>query len=165
MESDNVPAPNTPLPQTPVPRTSSIGRKALSARNKVFLDKLADGTPIVDAYRLAGYTGSPHTAYELKRQLRQELRDVLEARGYSLEGVAAEILNLSRLPVDMTKYPTGIPLSQKIAILRLFAQTLQHESAPKQQAQQNVTAFIINRAPGAGTRVNVVDTTADEGKK
>lgn len=161
MESDNVPANVAPGARA----HSSIGRKALSARNKVFLDKLADGTPIVDAYRLAGYTGSPHTAYELKRQLRQELRDVLEARGYSLEGVAAEILNLSRLPVDLTKYPNGIPLSQKIAILRLFAQTLQHETVPK-QAQQNVTAFIINRgAPGSGARVNVVDTSADEGRK
>lgn len=141
---------------------SSIGRKALNAKNQKFLDKLADGIPTVDAYRLAGYTGSNHTAYELKRQLKQELREVLEARGYTMEGVATEILSLAKLPVDMTKYPNGIPLSQKIQVLKLFAQTLKDESPRTQGQQPHVTAFIINRGPGQSPKVQVdppIDTT------
>jgi len=136
--------------------SSSIGRKALSPRNKVFLDKLADGVPVVDSYRLAGYTGGPHTAYELKRQLKQELREVLEARGFTMEGVATEILSLSKLPVDLTRYPNGIPLEAKIRILKLFAQTVK-DDAPKQTAAPHVTAFIINRGPGAAAQVNLDD--------
>ena len=137
-----------------------MGRKALSTRNRIFLDKLADGVPVVDAYRLAGYTGSNHTAYELRRQLKQELRDVLEARGFSMEGVASEILALSKMPLNMALYKDGIPLSQKIQILKLFAQTLKDEAPKQSSAVQNVTAFIVSRSPGAGARVNVVDTTA-----
>ena len=137
-----------------------MGRKALSTRNRIFLDKLADGVPVVDAYRLAGYTGSNHTAYELRRQLKQELRDVLEARGFSMEGVASEILALSKMPLNMELYKDGIPLSQKIQILKLFAQTLKDEAPKQSSAVQNVTAFIVSRSPGAGARVNVVDTTA-----
>ena len=136
------------------PQKRCIGRKALSPRNRVFLDKISDGVNAVDAYRLAGYTGSPHTAYELKRQLKQELRAVLEAKGYSMEGVAAEILSLAKLPVDMGPHKNGIPLSQKIQILKLFAQTVK-DDAPR-GAQQNVTAFIINRA---GPAPDVIDTT------
>lgn len=146
--------------------SSSVGRKELSPRNKIFLDKLADGVQCVDAYRLAGYQGGPHTAYELKRQLKQELRAVLEARGFTLEGVATEILNLSKLPVDLTKYPNGIPLGQKIQILKLFAQTIK-DDAPKAPASPHVTAFIINRGqgPGAAPKVNIVETTStEEGK-
>jgi len=135
-----------------------MGRKALSPRNRVFLDKLADGVPVVDAYRLAGYTGGNHTAYELRRQLRQELREVLEARGFTIEGVASEILNLTRLPVDLTKYPNGIPLDKKIQVLKLFAQTIK-DDAPKQAPAPHVTAFIINRHP-SGPVVKVTDTTA-----
>lgn len=146
------------------PLQRCIGRKALSPRNKIFLERLADGLPAQDAYRLAGYTGSPHTAYELKRQLKAELREVLEARGYSMEGVAAEILNLTKLPVDMTKYQNGIPLSQKIQILKLFAQTVKEDS-PK-GAQQNVTAFIISRNNGkTEVKTNVIDTSAEETSK
>jgi len=136
-----------------------MGRKALSSRNKVFLDKLADGVPVVDAYRLAGYTGGNHTAYELRRQLRQELREVLEARGFTIEGVASEILNLTRLPVDLTKYPNGIPLDKKIQLLKLFAQTIK-DDAPKQAPTPHVTAFIINRGNTPGARIQVTDTTA-----
>lgn len=140
------------------------GRKVLNEKNKRFLDELSNGTPVIDAYHLAGYTGSNHTAYELKRQLKQELREVLEAKGYSIEGVASEILNLSKLPVDLTKYPNGIPLSQKIQILRLFAQTLK-DDAPRAQAQQpHVTAFIINRG-SSGPHVKVVETTATDTKQ
>jgi hypothetical protein len=142
-----------------------IGRKALSARNKIFLDKLADGVSVIDAYRLAGYTGGNHTAYELKRQLKLELKEVLEARGFTMEGVAAELLNLSKLPVDLTKYPNGIPLSQKLQILRLHLLALKDDTPRHAPAQQNVTAFIINRGQGSGPKVSVqppVDTTATE---
>ena len=148
------------------PLQRCIGRKELTARNRKFLELLADGIGAQAAYVEAGYKGAPHTAYELKRQLKAELRELLEARGYSMEGVASEILNLAKLKVDMSKHPNGIPLSQKIAILRLFAQTVK-EASPK-GPQQNVTAFIINRA-GAPDVVapaphgTITDTTATDG--
>lgn len=143
------------------------GRKALTARNRIFLDKLSDGVPPVDAYRLAGYTGSPHTAYELKRQLKAELREMLEAKGFTLEGLASEILNLSRLPVDLTKYPNGIPLDKKIQIMKLHAQLIK-DDAPKAQAAPHVTAFIINRGSDSRARVSTqppVDIQAVEPDK
>ena len=137
----------------PAPQPTTPGRKSLTPQNKVFLDKLADGVPVVDAYRLAGYTGSNHTAYEMRRQLKAELRVVLEARGFTIEGVASEILNLSKLPVDLSKYPNGIPLNQKLQILRLFAQTVKEDQS--KQSTPNVTAFIIQRGSGPDNRIKI----------
>lgn len=142
-----------------------MGRKQLNEKNKIFLEKLAEGHPVVDAYRLAGYTGSNHTAYEMRRQLKKELREVLEAKGYSMEGIAADILKLAQLPVDMTKHQNGIPLGQKIQILKLFAQTLKDSEPKAPPAQQNVTAFIINRAQGQAPKINIVDTQAEPNDK
>lgn len=136
------------------------GRKVLNEKNKRFLEELSNGVPVIDAYHLAGYTGGNHTAYELKRQLKQELRELLEAKGYSIEGIASELLNLNKLPVDLTKYPNGIPLAQKIQILKLFAQTLKDDAPRAQPSQPHVTAFIINR--GSSPHVKVVETTATE---
>jgi hypothetical protein len=139
-------------------------RKALSARNRVFLDKLSDGINVVDAYRLAGYKGnSNHAAYELRRQLKQELRDVLEAKGFTMEGVASEILALSKLPVNPTQIKDGISLNQKIQILKLFSQTLQNQ-LPKGPTQQNVTAFIVNRGSDKRALVHIDTEVTDENK-
>lgn len=141
-----------------------IGRKELTPRNRLFLERIADGLPIVDAYRLAGYHGAPHTAHELKRQLRGELKAILEARGFSMEGLAAEVLKLQAMPLNMKLYPDGIPLSQKIQILRLQLQALKDDAPKAPSSPPNITAFIINRGAGSGPRVSVnkpVDTTAE----
>ena len=122
-------------PGKKIEKRNRDGRKELTPRNLIFLEKLADGVPIVDAYRLAGYTGASHTAHELKRQLKSELKELLEARGFSIEGLASQILELQKLPVNMRMYPDGIPLSQKIQLMRLQLQALK-DDAPKTQGDR-----------------------------
>lgn len=148
-----------------IDKRSREGRKELTPRNRVFLERIADGVPIVDAYRLAGYTGAPHTAHELKRQLKSELKELLEARGFSIEGLASQILELQKIPVNMRMYPDGIPLSQKIQLLRLQLQALKDDAPKAAPPVQNVTAFIVNRGdsgPKVTIQDNVHDTTASE---
>jgi hypothetical protein len=144
----------------------ATGNKAeisLTPKNRLFLEYLADGLTVVEAHKKAGYSGNKNAAYELKSQLQQAgaLTKVLEAKGYSREGLATEILQLNQLPL-MDVYKNGVNINQKIQILKLFLQSL-----PKQietSEKKEITAFIINKGNDGSIKVkdgSVVDTTAE----
>lgn len=102
----------------------------LTVKNRLFLEHLANGSAVVEAYKQAGYKGSYHAAYELKSQLKGELVKVLEAKGFSREGLASEILKLNQLPLADV-YKQGINLNQKLSILKLLNSALPKEDTSK----------------------------------
>jgi hypothetical protein len=119
----------------------------LTVKNRLFLEHLADGKAVIEAYRQAGYKGSYHAAYELKSQLKGELVKVLEAKGFSREGLAGEILKLNQLPLADV-YKQGINLNQKLSILKLLNSAL-----PKQAESKvgQVTVLNFGRTPEGKT--------------
>ena len=138
-------------------------KRTLTPKNRVYIQLICDGVPIVGAYRKAGYGGEPHTAYELKRQLAEHLAEALAARGFSAEGVACELVELSKIPLDPRIASQGLSFDQKLRLIRLKVQALVAQAQRQQGAPRNVTAFVINRNGKDSTiGVNVsdvVDTT------
>jgi hypothetical protein len=136
---------------------------SLTPKNRLFLEYLADGLAVIDAHKKAGYSGNKNAAYELKSQLQQAgaLTRVLEAKGYSREGLATEILQLNQLPL-MEVYKNGVNINQKIQILKLFLQSL-----PKQietNEKKEITAFVITKNVDGAVKVQdntIVETTAE----
>lgn len=110
--------------------SKALQSSGLTVKNRLFLEHLASGLSVVDAYKQAGYKGSYHAAYELKSQLKGELVKVLEAKGFSREGLASEILKLNQMPLADI-YKGGINLNQKLSILKLLNSALPKESETK----------------------------------
>jgi len=131
----------------------------LTNRARLFIEFMCDGLKTYEAYLKAGYKGSAHASYELRRLLSNHLRERLEARGFSMEGVAQELLSLSDHPVvDPTGAPiSSLTLNQKLSILKLFLQALPKPPAAQQVNVRNVTAFVVNRANNQADKVIEAD--------
>lgn len=115
------------------------GVKALTAKNRAFLQHLAAGRPTLEAYSLAGYKGESHAAYQLRSDLKSHLALLLEQGGFSREQLGVEINKLNALPLDENL--KNVNFKQKLDILRLMDKALpkviEGGSKPK------VTPFII----------------------
>lgn len=114
--------------------------KALTAKNKAFLQHLAAGRPTLEAYHLAGYKGENHAAYQLRSDLKQHLAVLLESGGFSREQLAVEVNRLNELPLDPTI--KNVNFRQKMDILRLMEKAL-----PKPMAggsKPTITPFKLN---------------------
>lgn len=138
---------------------------ALTPKARVFIQLICDGLPVPDAYRKAGYDGkNNHAAYALKALLSKHLREALEARGFSMEGIATEILQLTKIPLIPRE---AVTLDEKIKILRLFASVMPRQE--RAATSPHVTAFIINRGDKGNTVVtgerDVIDTSAEGDKR
>lgn len=129
----------------------------LTNRGRLFIEYMADGLKTYEAYLKAGYRGNAHASYELKRLLAPHLKSLLESRGFSMEGVASELLSLAAHPVvDKEGKPlSNVTLGQKLSILKLFLQALPKPDAGRNTTIRNVTAFVVNRGTGS------IDTTAE----
>jgi len=135
--------------------------RTITPRNRAFLEFLANGHPVLEAHKLAGYSGSPRSAYELRRQLRVQLKETLQDHGWSLETLAAEILKLRSIPLDARTLNAGVSLKDKVAYLKLMLQALTAGQEHKARAP-SITALIVNKTD-KGTQVRFaapVDTTA-----
>jgi len=131
--------------QDMVPTPESNGKvapnkvKPLTAKNRAFLQHLADGRPTLEAYSLAGYNGEPHAAYQLRSDLKAHLQYLLENGGFNREQLGAEIKRLNELPLDPNI--RNVNFKQKLDILRLMEKAL-----PKLMASEGkpkITPFII----------------------
>lgn len=114
-------------------------KRQLTAKNKQFLQHLASGRPTLEAYRLAGYTGDNHAAYQLRSDLKQQLAFLLEQGGFSREQLGVEINRLNELPLDPDI--KNVNFRQKLDILRLM-----EKATAKSQIQgekPKVTPFLI----------------------
>ena len=135
---------------------SLSGNKDLSApklttRARLFLELLSQGKDILVAYREAGYKGSSHAAYELKSSLRQDYAELLNAKGFGLESVSQQILELSKLPLRDI-YKQGVNLQEKLKILTLHAKVLK-DFQPEKDTKKAITAFIVTKSADNQTSV------------
>lgn len=102
--------------------TKAKAPRGLSVKAKSFLRHLAAGRPTLEAYKLAGYSGEPHAAYQLRCDLKAHLAAMLESGGFSRESLAAEINKLNALPLDPSLQ--NVNFRQKLDILRLMDKAL-----------------------------------------
>lgn len=133
---DNPESSLTPVSNGKVPPNKV---KPLTAKNRAFLQHLADGRPTLEAYHLAGYHGEPHAAYQLRSDLKTHLQYLLENGGFNREQLGAEIKRLNELPLDPGI--KNVNFKQKLDILRLMEKAL-----PKLMANESrpaITPFII----------------------
>lgn len=128
--------PNNRLP-APIPQKA--GARPLTAKNKAFLQHLANGRPTLEAYKLAGYKGDAHAAYQLRSDLRTHLANLLEMGGWSRESLASEVQKLNEIPLDPTI--KNVNFKQKLDILRLMDKALPKEIALNDKPK--ISPFII----------------------
>ena len=129
--------------------------RALTSKNKAFLQHLASGRPTIEAYHLAGYHGDNHAAYQLRSELKVHLAALLEQGGFSREQLSLEINRLNELPLDPTI--RNVNFRQKMDVLRLMDKAL-----PKPMAQGDkprITPFIV--AINKPDQVTVYDSSKD----
>jgi len=113
--------------------------RQLTAKNKAFLQHLAAGRPTLEAYKLAGYQGEPHAAYELRYQLKHHLATLLEQGGFSRETMAIEVNKLMALPLNPEI--ANVNFKQKLDLLRFMDKALPKEIVG---ARPNITPFKLN---------------------
>ena len=113
--------------------------RALTPKNKAFLQHLASGRPTLEAYSLAGYKGEPHAAYQLRSDLKVQLGALLEQGGFSREQLAVEVNRLNELPLDPSV--KNVNFKQKLDLLRLM-----EKAVPKPVSmgdKPKITPFIV----------------------
>lgn len=113
--------------------------RALTPKNKAFLQHLANGRPTLEAYSLAGYKGEPHAAYQLRSDLKVQLGALLEQGGFSREQLAVEVNRLNELPLDPSV--KNVNFKQKLDLLRLM-----EKAVPKPIVagdRPKITPFIV----------------------
>jgi hypothetical protein len=105
--------------------------RALTPRAKAFLQHIADGRPTLEAYKLAGYKGENHAAYQLRCELKQHLATLLEQGGFSREQLAVEMNRLNTLPLDPAI--KNVNFKQKMDVLRLMEKALPKSLTPSEK--------------------------------
>jgi hypothetical protein len=90
---------------------------------------IASGRPTIEAYKLCGYKGQPHSAYQLRSDLKHHLATLLENGGFSREQLGIEINKLNQLP--LSDQIRNVNYRQKIDLLRLM-----HAALPKPVAAE-----------------------------
>jgi hypothetical protein len=137
---------------------------ALTKRNKSFLMHLANGRPTLEAYKLAGFKGEPHAAYELRSKLRSVLGHMLEARGIDRQDLMIQAKQLADLPLD--PQIQSVTIKQKVDILRLYDKILAGVDEAKpviSPVNFNFGDVTLEQAPTKpGQDGSVVDSTASD---
>lgn len=131
----------------------------LTPKNRVFLELLSQGKSTLEAYRLAGYQGEDHAAYELKSKLSKDFEAYLTAKGLSRGDLMLAVKELIDLPVINPGYKT---MKDQMKLLTMWLKMLPVESNSK----PSITAFVINNhntvkdllpAPSAPNHTDVID--------
>ena len=121
--------------------------KALTRRARAFLELLVAGKSTLEAYELAGYTGEPHSAYQLRSDLRFHLAQAIEAHGVSPSDVKIELIKLLKLPVA----EQTVSVRTKLNLLKFMDKLTetQAERAP-------ITPFLVNIQDPKSVQINEV---------
>lgn len=131
----------------------------LTPKNRVFLELLSQGKSTLEAYKLAGYQGEDHAAYELKSKLSKDFESYLTAKGLSRADLMLAVKGLIDLPVANYEHKT---LKDQMKLLTMWLKMLPQESNNK----PSITAFVINNhnavkpsptANEASSQSNVID--------
>jgi len=118
----------------------------LTGKNLKFLQYLVKGMKVVEAHRLAGYSGNEHASYALKCKLKGHLAKLFETEGISRDRYLADLLGLLSLPcVDKNGNKlTSVNFTQYMEIRK----ALRDELPSSKANTPNVTAFVIQRFDG-----------------
>lgn len=112
--------------------------KKLNKRQLSFLQYIAQGLKVTEAYKLAGFKGNnPDSAYLLNHRLKDKINEILVNNGFNRNNFMVEVQKLIDLPILETQ-KLGVTIDQKIKILRLFK-----DSLPEQKQERNFTQFTI----------------------
>lgn len=109
----------------------------LTPKNRVFLEQLSQGKSTLEAYKLAGYQGEDHAAYELKSKLYKEFESYLLAKGLSKADMMLAVKDLIDLPIINRNYKS---LKDHMKLIGMWMKMLPEQGSSK----PNITAFVIN---------------------
>jgi hypothetical protein len=144
------------------PNTSLTSQDVkLTPKNRLFLQFLSEGKSTLEAYKLSGYTGEDHAAYELKSKLSRDFEIYLTAKGMSRGDLMLAVKDLIDVPITNRQYKT---LKDHMKLLSMWMKMLPVEAV----SRPNITAFVINNPSGsnppstATPASNHVDTTVVE---
>lgn len=117
--------------------TAQEPKRALTPKNQAFLSFLIEGKSTLDAYKLAGYKGESHTAYQLRYELKEELINRLEAQGIDKAGLMTGLKGLMELPIEAN----AVTVKERLDILKVLAKMLPSSNSNEKPA---ITRFVIN---------------------
>ena len=135
-----VPSPADTNP--PANQGKKMGRPAgLTKRARCFLELLMAGKKTVEAYKLAGYDGEEGAAYHLRFILREQLFEMLKARGMSREGIMMQLRK--GLEDPSWEEANGVPLKfdQKLNLMKFLAKLTPEKDMFE---KPKVTPFTLN---------------------
>lgn len=129
----------------------------LNKKQWSFLQYIASGLKVTEAYKLAGFKGKNiDSAYLLNHRLKDKINEILVNNGFNRNNFMIEVGKLIDLPLREDQKQVSI--DQKIKILRLFK-----DSLPEQKKESSFTQFVISNgtieAKHQGNSV-VIDTKA-----
>lgn len=136
----------------------------LTSKNRCFLEFLSQGKNTLEAYKLAGYQGDDHAAYELKSKLSKDFEAYLTAKGLSRADLMLAVKKLIDLPIVNDEHKT---MKDQMKLLTMWLKMLPTESNNK----PSITAFVINNhnavkgsstANEAPVQVDIIDVEAQK---
>lgn len=128
----------------------------LTPKNRVFLEYLSQGKTTLEAYKLSGYIGEDHAAYELKSKLSKDFEVYLTAKGMSRGDLMLAVKDLIDLPVTNRNYKS---LKDHMKLLGMWMKMLPADTTKK----PNITAFVINTHNASNARP-LADVANDQAK-
>lgn len=138
---------NLPKSDISLSTSSTIASKApilrkqggkLTLKNQSFLNHLLAGKSTIDAYRLAGYKGNGHAAYQLRSQLKEQLKSLLEAEGLDRNGLKIKVKRM--LELGLNPEITSLSPKMYLDVLRFADKLMEHEN----ESDIKISPFLIN---------------------
>ena len=117
--------------------------RPLTPKNRSFLQHLANGRPTIESYKLAGYKGEAHAAYQLRSDLKEHLQLLLEQGGWSREQLALETNRLMALPLNPDIQ--NVNFKQKLDLLRFMDKALTPNKADTKAVKITPIVIAINK--------------------
>jgi hypothetical protein len=142
------------------PIASDRQARALTPKNRLFLQLLSEGKKTLEAYKQAGYKGNDHAAYQLRSDLKEELVKVLEGQGVDRAGLMQGLKTLIDLPTKEEQEGT-IPVKFKLHALNLLFKMVE-ASKPVSNERPKITAFIVNNGVAKEQPSSSIDTSLSE---
>lgn len=125
----------------------------LTSKNKMFLELLSQGKSTLEAYKLSGYQGDDHAAYELKSKLSRDFEAYLLNKGLSKGDLMLAVKGL----IDAPLHPLAAKgVKDQIKLLTLWLKMLPQESSSK----PNITAFVINNHNDSKVRPTAMEAVS-----
>lgn len=134
-------------------------KETLTKKNFKFIELLASGLSVVEAYKAAGYTGTnEQQPYQLSHSLKHKISEYLQNKGFNKENLAIELGKLLSLPLRPDQ--TNVTVDQKIKLLRLFKDALpesEKKEEPKFTRFTVVNNYVTNMDNASDKATQVIE--------